>query len=72
MTGTDQKISTQVARGRSGPVQVEVVDSRGDIHGPFNGWVEAFAYADAKWPDQQQDEDRTGAGWDVQVVGCDS
>jgi hypothetical protein len=53
------------------PTQYEVVDCRGDIHGPFHNAIEAFAYADAKWPDQEQDEDRTGNGWDVQVVGCE-
>jgi len=51
--------------------QYEVVDYRGEIHGPFRNCIEAFAYADAKWPDQEQDEDRTGNGWDVQVVGCE-
>ena len=30
--------------------------------------VEAAGYL---WPDQEQDEDRTGKGWDLQVVGCD-
>jgi hypothetical protein len=65
-------IDTQVTRGRSGPVPYEVVDYRGKIHGPFRSVIEAFAYADAKWPDQEQDEDRTGQGWDVQVVGYDS
>lgn len=30
--------------------------------------VEAAGYL---WPDQEQDEDRTGKGWDIQVEGCD-
>jgi hypothetical protein len=50
--------------------QYEVVDKEGRIHGPFHGIIEANAYAQSKWPDQEQDEDRTGKGWDVQVVGC--
>jgi len=71
MTGTNQKISTQEARGRSGPVRVEVIDKDGKMHGPFHTLIEANTYARKHWPDQEQDEDRTGKGWDVQVVGCE-
>lgn len=52
--------------------QYEVIDKGGNI------WLPIFATATAAgewaremWPDQEQDEDRTGAGWDVQVVGCE-
>lgn len=51
--------------------QYEVVDRDGRIHGPFHSIIDANAYCKAKWPDQEQDEDRTGKGWDVQVVGYD-
>jgi len=70
-SGTQSRADAPVTRGRSGPVPYEVVDYRGNIHGPFHNAIEAFAYADAKWPDQEQDEDRTGAGWDVQIQGCE-
>lgn len=34
----------------------------------FASAVEAAAYAKRLWPDQEQDPDRTGKGWDIQVV----
>jgi hypothetical protein len=51
--------------------QYEVVDREGRIHGPFHGIIEANTYAQHKWPDQHQDENRTGIGWDAQISGCD-
>ncbi len=71
MDGTDSKRDTQGARGRSGPVRYEVVDKDGNIHGSWDTAGRAFNFATKAWPDQEQDEDRTGKGWDVQVVGCD-
>jgi|KBSMisStaDraftv2_1062788.scaffolds.fasta_scaffold173708_3 hypothetical protein len=72
MTGTNQKISTQEARGRSGPVRYEVVDKDGKtMKGAFRTAQEAGEAARWMWPDQEQDEDRTGKGWDVQVAGCE-
>lgn len=49
--------------------EYEVISYRGEIFGPFRDLLQAYAYANEKWPDQVQDEDRMGAGWDVQVVG---
>lgn len=51
--------------------QYEVIDKDGQVHGPFHGIIQANAYCQEKWPDQEQDEDRTGKGWDIQVVGAD-
>lgn len=61
--------STPRAQKGSGPVRVEVIDRFGQMHGPFKCLVDAAAYVKRMWPDQEQDEDRAGRGWDVQVVG---
>jgi hypothetical protein len=47
----------------------EVVDKDGKlIKGKFRTAQEASEAARWMWPDQEQDEDRTGKGWDVQAV----
>ena len=72
MARTEQKISTQAARGRSGPVLYELIDKDSKTyHMQFTSALGAADFARRMWPDQEQDEDRTGKGWDVQVVGCD-
>ncbi len=40
-------------------------------HGTFATAVQAVEYARYLWPDQSQDEERSGKGWDIQVVGAD-
>jgi hypothetical protein len=50
----------------------ELVDKDGNIHGSWDTADRAATAAKRMWPDQEQDEDRTGKGWDVQVAGCDS
>lgn len=63
---------TPVTRGRSGPVRYEAIDSDGnDGYETFETAYAAVAWAKLHWPDQEQDEDRTGKGWDVQVAGCE-
>jgi hypothetical protein len=53
--------------------QYEVIDKFGRIRKPtFKSAQDAGAWAREMWPDQEQDEDRTGHGWDVQICGCDS
>lgn len=49
----------------------ELVSYRGEIFGPYTSPEEAAEVAQLKWPEQFQDEDRTGAGWDIAVVGAD-
>jgi hypothetical protein len=49
----------------------EVIDKDGIAHGPFHNIIQASAYAQEKWPDQEQDEERSGNGWDIQIIGCD-
>lgn len=67
MDRTDSKIDTPVTRGRSGPVRYEIIDKDGRRAPMTFGTAQAAAeHAKAMWPDQEQDEDRTGAGWDIQ------
>lgn len=52
--------------------QYEVVDKDGNVWLPtFDSATAAAEWAHEHWPSQEQDEDRTGKGWDLQVVGCD-
>ncbi len=51
----------------------EIVSSRGHISSlKFDKATDAVAYAKECWPDQEQDPERTGKGWDVQVCGAAS
>ena len=69
-TGTDG--DTRLTQPCSGPVRYEVVDKDGKtMKGAFRTAQEAGEAARWMWPDQEQDEDRTGKGWDVRVVGCE-
>lgn len=49
--------------------QFELVSWRGEIFGPYPALEDAARAAKDKWPDQEQDPDRAGRGWDVQVAG---
>lgn len=60
---------TPLTQPRSGSVQFELVSYRSEIFGPYPTAAAAMEAAKAKWPDQEQDEDRAGCGWDVQVAG---
>lgn len=62
---------TPVTRDRSAPVRWELIGSMGELVGTFDTATEAAEYAAKRFPDQEQDEDHTGKGWDVQVIGCD-
>lgn len=70
MDRTDLEIGTPAARESSPPVRYELVDREGRVH-PINvrSAQDAAKTAALYWPGQQQDPDRTGAGWDVQVAG---
>ena len=61
---------TQLTRGGSRVVRYEIVSYRGEIFGPYDSMEAAAQAAKEKWPDQHQDEDRTRAGWDVQIQGA--
>jgi hypothetical protein len=48
----------------------ELIDKDGKATGHRSANAQYLAgIAKGLWPDQEQDEDRTGKGWDVQVVG---
>lgn len=55
------------------PVRFELIDKDGNVvdwgNSPaeFKRAADAARYARQRWPDQEQDPDRTGKGWDVQV-----
>jgi hypothetical protein len=67
---TPKLSDTPATQPRSGPVRYELIDSTGFVRGPFKSAADAMSYATKRWPDQTQDPDRTGRGWDVQVVGA--
>ena len=46
----------------------ELVDKDGGVHGPFADMSMVRHYVWQHFPNQEQDEDRAGHGWDVQVV----
>jgi hypothetical protein len=68
VVGTRQEIDAPLTQRRSADVRYEIVDCEGKTLGPFKTAAEAGAIAIALFGDRQ-DPDRTGAGWDVQVVG---
>lgn len=51
------------------PVQYELIDRYGRIFGPYPSMEAAAIDARKKWPDQEQDVDRIGVGWDVRCAG---
>jgi len=55
----------------NGKARYELIDKDGNSAGIFDRVFDAGWYAVSRWPDQEQDEDRTGKGWDVQCVGCE-
>lgn len=50
------------------PVRYELIDKFGQIDGTYDTAAEAAFRAEHLWPDQEQDPDRTGKGWDIEVV----
>lgn len=79
-SATSGSTRTRQAQSRSGPVLYELVDKDGRTYvaGSADGMMqrrftfasaaEAAHFAGYLWPDQEQDPDRTGRGWNVQVV----
>lgn len=65
------------------PTRYELIDKDGDpvilkSHDgsmvrrlTFDTAVGAAEHARHLWPDQEQDEERSGKGWDIQLAGCD-
>lgn len=65
---SSSKTDTDLTRPRSGPVRYELIDKDGKTHGPFNNLKATWKYAETHFSGQEQDEDRTGNGWDVQII----
>jgi tetrahydromethanopterin S-methyltransferase subunit H len=59
-------------KGNSVPksIRYELIDKYGMRRGIFDSAAKAAEAAERIWPEQSQDHDRTGRGWDVQVVGA--
>lgn len=49
----------------------ELIGKDGRAYGQFWTASAAAAHARDMWPDEEQDEDRSGRGWDIQAVGAD-
>lgn len=49
-------------------VYYELIDKDGKFFGIFPSALAAAMIASVEWPDQQQDPERTGVGWDVQAA----
>lgn len=47
----------------------ELIDRDGNAVAEASTVKELGQEAKRRWTDQERDEDRTGAGWDIQVVG---
>lgn len=53
------------------PARYELIDKEGKVYDKkFRSVADAAEVAKWYWPDQEQDPDRTGAGWDVQIAGA--
>ncbi len=53
------------------PPQFELIGPDGRKYGPYASRMAAVIEADWKWPGIEQDEDETGAGWNIRLVGAD-
>ena len=53
------------------PHRYELIDKDGNAAGVFHDVTGAAIFAAHLWPDQEQDEERTGRGWDIALVGAD-
>lgn len=53
------------------PHRYELIDKDGNVVGTDSSAILLADLARVRWPDQEQDEERSGKGWDVQVVGAD-
>lgn len=50
----------------------QIVRANGEVlTAKFTSARQAAEQAKRLWPDQEQDPDRTGKGWDIQLVGVD-
>lgn len=52
------------------PVRYELINKFGKVVGEFDSATSAADFAAGAWPDQEQDPERTGKGWDIQIAGA--
>lgn len=69
MDRTDRKIDTWLARGNRGSFY-ELIDKDGYLINSAASASQLAEQAKLRWPDQEQDPDRTGKGWDIQIAGA--
>ncbi len=69
-TGTCTKIDTRLTQAGSRPVRYELIDKDGRAVAQSSEAHELGIIAESIFPDQSQDPDRSGKGWDVQVCGA--
>lgn len=65
---------TNLTQVGSPPVRryYELVGADGIVYSvKFEKAAHAAEQAKRLWPDQEQDPDRTGKGWDIQLIGVD-
>lgn len=48
--------------------QYIIRDKFGKPYGLFNSAQAAARWANSKWPGEEQDSERTGKGWDIEVL----
>lgn len=65
MNGTG---NSERKRANSVP-RYELIDKDGGTAAVCHSATACMAIARTLWPDQEQDEDRAGTGWDLQVAG---
>lgn len=54
--------------GRPHPVRYELIDKDGKVVGESPSAQGLAIAAKDMWPDQQQDPERSGVGWDIQAL----
>lgn len=65
---THSNSDTPLTQPRSRPVRYQLIGADGKKYGKYDTLELLVEEADRLWPGQEQDEDRTGKGWDVQVT----
>lgn len=53
------------------PTRYELIDKDGKVVVQDTDMRQLIFLAESMWPDQEQDEERSGKGWDIAVVGAD-
>lgn len=68
-SGTNASADTGLTHEGSRPVRYELIDKDGVVRpGGYGSAASAAVAARYLWPDQEQDPDRTGRGWDIAVI----